>query len=70
MKVLIDTNVWLDVALGREGFYTTSLTALYEFIDEDDEMSVKATSLKEKKIIDTKLEKKKKKKKEEEKKKK
>ncbi len=47
MKVLIDTNIWLDIALGREGFYTTSLTALYEFIDEGDKMCVVATSLKD-----------------------
>lgn len=47
MKVLIDTNVWLDIALGREGFYASSLTALYEFIDEGDEMCIVATSLKD-----------------------
>lgn len=47
MKVLIDTNVWLDVALGREGFYSASITVLYEFIDEGDEMCIAATSLKD-----------------------
>lgn len=56
MKVLIDTNVWLDVALGREAFYTTSLTALYEFIDGGDEMCVAATSLKDVFFIVSRLE--------------
>ena len=38
MKVLFDTNVWLDIILSREGFWETSLTALYDCIDEDDDL--------------------------------
>ena len=47
MKVLFDTNVWLDIILSREGFWEASLTALYDCIDEDDDLCVIATSLKE-----------------------
>ena len=47
MKVLFDTNVWLDIILSREGFWETSLTALYDCIDEDDDLCVIATSLKD-----------------------
>ena len=47
MKILIDTNVWLDVALGREGFSEHSFTALCECIDSNDEAFIAATSLKD-----------------------
>ena len=47
MKVLFDTNVWLDIILSREGFWEASLTALYDCIDEDDDLCVIATSLKD-----------------------
>ena len=47
MKVLFDTNVWLDIILSREGFREASLTALYDCIDEDDDLCVIATSLKD-----------------------
>lgn len=47
MKVLFDTNVWLDIILGREGFVEVSLTALYDCIDEGDDLCVVATSLKD-----------------------
>ncbi len=47
MKVLFDTNVWLDIILGREGFLEASLTALYDCIDEGDDLCVAATSLKD-----------------------
>ena len=47
MKVLFDTNVWLDIILSREGFWEASLTALYDCIDEHDDLCVIATSLKD-----------------------
>lgn len=47
MKILFDTNVWLDIILGREGFVEASLTALYDCIDEGDDLCVVATSLKD-----------------------
>lgn len=47
MKILFDTNVWLDIILGREGFVEASLTALYDCIDEGDDLCVAATSLKD-----------------------
>ena len=47
MKVLFDTNVWLDIILSREGFWEASLTALYDCIDEDDDLCVIAASLKD-----------------------
>ena len=46
MKVLFDTNVWLDIILSREGFREASCAALYDCIDEDDDLCVVATSLK------------------------
>lgn len=47
MKVLFDTNVWLDIILSREGFWEASLMALYDCIDEGDDLCVAATSLKD-----------------------
>lgn len=47
MKVLFDTNVWLDVILGRPDFSDVSLTALYECIDAGDDICFVATSLKD-----------------------
>ena len=47
MKVLLDTNVWLDIILGREGFLEPSLTALYDCIDEGDDLCIVATSVKD-----------------------
>lgn len=47
MKVLFDTNVWLDIILSREGFREASCAALYDCIDEDDDLCVVATSLKD-----------------------
>lgn len=47
MKVLVDTDVWLDVALGHEDFHDTSLTALYGCIDDSITMTVIATTLKD-----------------------
>ena len=47
MKLLIDTHVWLDVALKREGFFENSYVALCECIDANDEVYVAATSLKD-----------------------
>lgn len=47
MKVLFDTNIWLDIILGREGFAEASLAALYDCIDEGDDLCVVATSLKD-----------------------
>ncbi|MEE0706918.1 MAG: PIN domain-containing protein [Adlercreutzia sp.] len=47
MKVLFDTNVWLDIALGREDFYQDSFMALVDCLDEGDEVCVAATSLKD-----------------------
>ncbi len=42
-----DTNVWLDIILSREGFWEASCAALYDCIDEDDDLCVVATSLKD-----------------------
>ena len=47
MKVLIDTNVWLDVILGREEFYDPSFAVLCECIDGGEDMCVVATTLKD-----------------------
>lgn len=47
MKVLFDTNVWLDIILSREGFWEASCAALHDCIDEDDDLCVVATSLKD-----------------------
>lgn len=47
MKVLFDTNVWLDIVLGREGFYLDSFMALVDCLDEGDEIGMAATSLKD-----------------------
>lgn len=47
MKVLFDTNVWLDILLGRPDFSDVSLTALYECIDAGDDICFAATSLKD-----------------------
>ena len=56
MRVLFDTNVWLDIALGREDFYQDSFMALVDCLDEDDEVCVAATSLKEVFFITERLE--------------
>ncbi|WP_165046053.1 PIN domain-containing protein [Adlercreutzia sp. ZJ138] len=47
MKVLFDTNVWLDIVLGRKGFYQDSFMALIDCVDEGDEICMVATSLKD-----------------------
>ena len=46
MKVLIDTDVWLDVALGRDG-HDTSLATLYGCIDDEITMTAASTTLKD-----------------------
>jgi len=47
MRVLIDTNIWLDIVLGREEFYDPAFAVLCECIDGDEEMCVAATTLKD-----------------------
>lgn len=47
MRVLIDTNVWLDIVLGREEFYDPAFAVLCECIDGNEEMCVAATTLKD-----------------------
>ena len=47
MEAAFDTNVWLDIILSREGFWEASCAALYDCIDEDDDLCVVATSLKD-----------------------
>lgn len=46
MKVLVDTDIWLDVALGRDG-HDTSLAALYGCIDDGIIMTAAATTLRD-----------------------
>ena len=46
MRVLVDTDVWLDVALGRDG-HDTSLAALYGCIDDGIIMTAAATTLRD-----------------------
>lgn len=46
-KVLIDTNVWVDVALERDGFFEASRACLIACAHEDIDMYVVATSLKD-----------------------
>lgn len=47
MRVLIDTNVWLDIVLSREEFYDPAFAVLCECIDGNEEMCVAATTLKD-----------------------
>lgn len=47
MRVLIDTNIWLDIILGREEFYDPAFAVLCGCIDGDEEMCVAATTLKD-----------------------
>lgn len=47
MRVLIDTNVWLDIVLGREEFSDPAFAVLCECIDGNEEMCVAATTLKD-----------------------
>ena len=46
MKVLVDTDIWLDVALGRDG-HDTSLATLYGCIDDGIVITAAATTLKD-----------------------
>lgn len=46
MRVLVDTDVWLDVALGRDG-HDASLAALYGCIDDGIIMTATATTLRD-----------------------
>lgn len=47
MKVLVDTNVWLDVLAHREPFCTESKAALMACIEDDHSIHIAATSLKD-----------------------
>ncbi|MEI3376273.1 MAG: PIN domain-containing protein [Coriobacteriales bacterium] len=47
MKILVDTNVWLDIAFGREGFYEDSFGAVATCIEDENELLTVATSLKD-----------------------
>lgn len=47
MKVLIDTNVWLDVTVEREPYCWLSKGALMACISDGVEMNIAATSLKD-----------------------
>ena len=46
-KVMVDTNVWVDVVLDRPQFAETSRGALMACIEEGDELLIAATSLKD-----------------------
>ena len=46
VRVLVDTDVWLDVALGRDG-HDASLAALYGCIDDGIIMTAAATTLRD-----------------------
>ena len=46
-KVMIDTNVWVDVVLNRPAFVERSKTALMACLEEGIEMLMPATSLKD-----------------------
>ena len=46
-KVMVDTNVWVDVILNRPEFAEASRGALMACLEEDDEILVAATSLKD-----------------------
>lgn len=47
MKALVDTNVWLDVILHRQPFDTYSKAFLMACLEDDVEMMIAATSLKD-----------------------
>lgn len=47
MKVLFDTNVWLDVITNRQPFYCYSKAALLACIEDEIEIEIVATSLKD-----------------------
>ncbi len=47
MKVLIDTNVWLDVITGRKPFYYLSKAVILACINDEVDMKVAATSIKD-----------------------
>lgn len=47
MTVLVDTNVWLDVITEREPFHSLSLGTLMACINDDVEMKIAATSIKD-----------------------
>ena len=46
-KVMVDTNVWVDVILIRPDFVEESKGALMVCLEEGDEVLVAATSLKD-----------------------
>lgn len=46
-KVLIDTNVWVDVVLNRPQFVEESKGAIMACLEEGDELLIPATSLKD-----------------------
>lgn len=46
-KVLIDTNIWVDIALKRPAFYDNSAGAVMACLAEDMEIAIVATSLKD-----------------------
>ena len=46
-KVMVDTNVWVDVILNRPDFVKESKGVLMICLEEDDEILVAATSLKD-----------------------
>ena len=46
-KVIVDTNVWVDIVLNRPQFVEESKGAIMACIEEDAEMLIAATSLKD-----------------------
>ena len=46
-KVLIDTNIWVDIALKRQQFVDNALGAVMACMEDDIEMVTAATSLKD-----------------------
>jgi len=45
MKILLDTNIILDIALKREPFYAVSSTLLITLVDKNEQIFVTATSI-------------------------
>ena len=47
MKVLVDTNIWLDLLLDRQPFSVMSHAALAACINDEDDICIAPTSLKD-----------------------
>lgn len=47
MRALVDTNIWLDIVMGRKPFCDLSKAAILACINDEVEIQVAATSLKD-----------------------